>query len=142
MPLSKWKGKVLLVANTASFCGFTGQYADLVDVWRAYEQAGLVVIGAPSNDFRQESEDAKEIKSFCELTFGVEFPMTEPVHVKGDQAHPFFKWAASQSGRGVTWNFNKYLIGRDGKVARRFAPDTAPDDARLIAAIEAELAKA
>lgn len=140
MPLSQWKGKVLLVANTASFCGFTGQYADLVDVWRAYEQAGLVVIGAPSNDFRQESEDAKEIKSFCELTYGVEFPMTEPVHVKGDQAHPFFKWAALQSGRGVTWNFNKYLIGRDGNVITWMSSATRPTSARARREIEAALA--
>lgn len=116
MPLSQWRGKVLLVVNTASFCGFTPQYADLVEVWQDYRDRGLEVIGVPSNDFQQEYDEASKIKDFCELTYGVDFPMSSPVHVRGEQAHPFFKWAAAETGQRVRWNFNKYLVGRDGRI--------------------------
>lgn len=140
MPLSQWSGKVLLVVNTASFCGFTSQYAGLVDVWRDYRDAGLVVIGAPSNDFRQEMKEAEKIKSFCELTYGVDFPMTEPVHVVGERANPFFKWALAQSGRAVTWNFNKYLIGRDGSLVTWMPSSMRPTSTRARNLIETALA--
>ncbi|SHF31925.1 glutathione peroxidase [Ruegeria intermedia] len=140
MPLSQWRGKVLLVVNTASFCGFTPQYRDLVQVWQDYRDRGLVVIGAPSTDFRQEYDEAGKIKDFCELTYGVDFPMTAPVHVVGAAAHPFFKWAAAESGQRVRWNFNKYLIGRDGRIITWMPSTLKPTARKARAAIEAALA--
>jgi glutathione peroxidase len=140
MPLSQWRGKVLLVVNTASFCGFTPQYADLVEVWQDYRDRGLVVIGAPSTDFRQEYDEAGKIRDFCELTYGVDFPMTAPVHVVGPDAHPFFKWAAAETGQRVRWNFNKYLVGRDGKIVTWMPSSLKPTARKARAAIEAALA--
>ncbi|SES79999.1 glutathione peroxidase [Oceanicella actignis] len=140
MPLAQWRGKVLLVVNTASFCGFTPQYRALVRIWREYRDRGLVVIGAPSTDFRQEYAEKDKIKTFCELTYGVDFPMTAPVHVVGPDAHPFFAWAAAETGERVRWNFNKYLIGRDGRVIA-WMPSTLDPAARKVReAIEAALA--
>lgn len=141
MPLSRWRGQVLLVVNTASFCGFTPQYKDLVEVWQDYRDRGLVVIGAPSTDFRQEYEEAGKIKEFCELTYGVDFPMTEPVHVRGRQAHPFFAWAAEETGEPVRWNFNKYLVGRDGRVRAWMPSSVRPTSRKARALIEAVLAE-
>lgn len=140
MPLAQWRGKVLFVVNTASFCGFTPQYADLVQVWQDYRDRGLVVIGAPSNDFRQEYEEAGKIKHFCELTYGVDFPMTAPVHVVGEAAHPFFKWAAAETGQRVRWNFNKYLVGRNGRIVTWMPSTLKPTSRKARAAIEAALA--
>ena len=131
--LSDWRGKALLIVNTASLCGFTKQYAGLEELWRRYREAGLVVIGVPSNDFAgQEPKAEREIKAFCESKFGITFPLTSKQVVSGPGAHPFYRWAAEAFGRrGVPrWNFHKYLIGRDGKLLRSFStrlPPTAPD---------------
>lgn len=140
MPLAQWRGKVLLVVNTASFCGFTPQYRDLVQVWQDYQDRGLIVIGSPSTDFRQEYDEAGKIKDFCELTYGVDFPMTAPVHVVGPDAHPFFKWAAAETGQRVRWNFNKYLVGRDGQIVTWMPSSLKPTARKARAAIEAALA--
>lgn len=128
--------------STASFCGFTPQYRDLVRVWADYRDRGLVVLGLPSDDFAQEYDEAGQIKEFCELTYGVDFPMTAPVHVRGGAAHPFFHWARAQTGHGVDWNFNKYLIGRDGR-ARAWMPSRQrPTAITTRAQIEQALAEA
>lgn len=140
MPFSQWRGKVLLVVNTASFCAFTPQYKDLVAVWDDYRDKGLVVVGAPSDDFRQEYKDSGKIKDFCELTYGVDFPMTEPLHVVGAKADPFFKWAAAETGHTVGWNFNKYLVGRDGQIITWMPSTIRPTSRQARAAIETALA--
>jgi glutathione peroxidase len=138
-PLSALAGRPLVVVNTASKCGFTPQYKGLEALWRARQEAGLVVIGVPSNDFgRQEPGRADEISSFCELNYGVDFPMMEKVHVKGAQAHPFFKWAAGEGGflAGPKWNFFKYLVRRDGGLETWFSSMTAPDSGKFLAAVD------
>jgi glutathione peroxidase len=145
MPLSEYKGKVLLIVNTASFCGFTKQYEGLQALHDAYSQKGLAVIGVPSNDFGgQEPGDVSKIKEFCTGTFGITFPMTDKNVVKGDAAHPFYKWAVGTLGPKAApgWNFHKYLVGRDGKLAASFFSGTAPDGKELLAALETEIAKA
>jgi len=129
MKLAGWRGKVLLIVNTASFCGYTKQYAGLQELWTRYEKAGLVVIGVPSNDFgEQEPKSEGEIKTFCQGAFGVTFPLTSKQHVVGTDAHPFYKWAAEAMGpAGVpNWNFHKYLIGRDGRLLRSFSTKLPP----------------
>jgi len=144
MPLSDFKGKVLLVVNTASFCGFTKQYEALQALDAKYQSQGFHVIGVPSNDFGgQEPKAAGEIKEFCEGMFGVTFPLTDKVVVSGDGAHPFYAWARDQLGwlNAPKWNFHKYLVGRDGKLVTSFYSSTAPDADRLVKAVEAELAK-
>lgn len=144
MPLSDFKGKVLLVVNTASFCGFTKQYEALQALDAKYQSQGFHVIGVPSNDFGgQEPKAAGEIKEFCEGMFGVTFPLTDKVVVSGDGAHPFYAWARDQLGwlNAPKWNFHKYLVGRDGKLVTSFFSSTAPDADRLVKAVEAELAK-
>lgn len=144
MPLSDFRGKALLVVNTASFCGYTGQYADLVTIWRDYRDRGLVVIGVPSNDFGgQEPGSAKEIKDFCEVNFDVDFPLTAKAVVKGDDAHPLYRWLATELGREATpgWNFHKYLIGADGRPVAAYPSAIKPTDATLTAAIERALPK-
>jgi glutathione peroxidase len=145
MPLSKFKGKVLLVVNTASFCGFTRQYGDLQAVWEKYRGRGLVVIGVPSNDFgNQEPGTEAEIKSFCEVNFDIDFPLTTKQQVVGENAHPFYAWAAAQVGPEgrPSWNFHKYLVGPDGQLAGWFPTRTAPNAARVMEAIEAQLDRA
>ena len=135
-------GKVVLVVNTASFCGFTKQYAGLQELWERHRAQGLVVLGVPSNDFgAQEPENEAKIKEFCEATFGIDFPMLAKQTVKGDGAHPFFRWAAEATGPlGLPrWNFYKYLVGRDGRLLDWFASTTAPDSDKLAKAIEAAL---
>lgn len=144
MPLETYKGKALLVVNTASFCGFTSQYKGLQALSDKYEAKGLVVIGVPSNDFGgQEPGSATQIKEFCEGAFGITFPLTEKVPVTGDAAHPFYKWAAATLGpkSAPGWNFHKYLVARDGRMVKSFYSGVAPNSAELIAAVEAELAK-
>lgn len=144
MPLSDFKGQVLLVVNTASFCGFTKQYKALQELHAKYEGQGFAVIGVPSNDFgNQEPNAAGEIKEFCEGIFGVTFPLTDKNPVTGESAHPFYKWAREQVGwlNAPKWNFHKYLVGRDGRVVTSFFSQTAPDAERLIQAVEAEIAK-
>lgn len=136
-----YSGKVLLVVNTASKCGNTPQYDGLEKLYEEYGEDGLVVLGFPSNDFMgQEPGTEAQIQEFCRLTYGVEFPMFEKTTVKGDGAHPFFMGLADASGTYPTWNFHKYLIGRDGRLVREFSPRTKPYDDDVVGAIERALA--
>jgi glutathione peroxidase len=135
-------GKVVLVVNTASFCGFTPQYEGLQALWERYRDRGLVVLGVPSNDFGgQEPEGEAKIKEFCETTFGIDFPMLAKQTVKGEQAHPFFRWAAEATGPAglPRWNFYKYLVGRDGRLIDWFASTTTPSSDKVANAVEAAL---
>ena len=132
--LGQFAGRPLLVVNTASQCGFTPQYAGLTEVWKQHKDDGLVVIGVPSNDFgQQEPGNADDIGSFCEINYGVDFPMMEKVHVKGPDAHPLFQWLAAEGGffSRPRWNFYKYLIGRDGKLSDWFGSPTKPGSAKF-----------
>ncbi len=142
MPLSKFQGKVVLVVNTASQCGFTRQYGGLVELWNKFKNDGLVVLAVPSNDFGgQEPGTSEEIKTFCEVTFGVDFPMTQKVSVAGHQAHPFYKWAKEELGRRARprWNFHKYVVGKDGELLDWFGSMTLPNSSRITKAIEKAL---
>ena len=144
LTLNQFKGKVLLIVNTASRCGFTKQYAGLQKLYETYQDKGLVVIGVPSNDFaHQEPGSASEIKQFCETNFNITFPLMDKVSVTGDNAHPFFKQVRQEQGIFAQphWNFYKYLVSRDGHIVNWFGSLTGPDSAALIHAIEAELAK-
>ncbi len=144
LPLSAYTGKVVLLVNTASRCGFTPQYSDLQAVWSRYRAAGLVVLGVPSNDFGgQEPGSEAEIKQFCEVNFDVDFPLTSKEHVVGEAAHPFYRWAAAELGFAAKprWNFHKYLIGPDGRLVDWFATTTKPTAPKVINAIEAQLAR-
>ncbi len=143
MPLKAFEGRVLLVVNTASMCGFTPQYKALQSLNERFEAKGLTVIGVPANDFGgQEPKGEKDIKSFCEGAFGVTFPLTEKTVVSGEKAHPFYKWAAATLGKDAAprWNFHKYLVGRDGRLVASFATTVEPDAAQIVKAIEAALA--
>ena len=136
-----YTGKVLLVVNTASKCGFTPQFEGLEALHAKYKDKGFAVLGFPSGDFReQEFTDEKQIQEFCTLTYGVKFPMFEKVHVKGDDATPFYKDLLAATGEAPKWNFHKYLIARDGRTVTSFGTRTAPDDKALVAAIEAAIA--
>lgn len=137
--LCQYAGKVALVVNTASYCGFTPQYQGLEALYARYRDQGLVVLGFPSNDFAQEKASNKEIAEFCENTFGVKFPMFARSSVKGDAANPLFRQLAAATGREPKWNFYKYLIGRDGRVVASYTSMTAPGDKELVQAIEAQL---
>jgi glutathione peroxidase len=138
--LCQYRGKVLLVVNTASFCGFTPQYEGLEKLHARYKDRGLVVLGFPSNDFAQETASNKEIADFCENTFGVKFPMFGKTAVRGSDANPLFRELAVQTGRAPLWNFHKYLIGRDGKAVASYTSLTRPDDAALLKTLEQQLA--
>jgi glutathione peroxidase len=142
LPLSKFAGKAVLVVNTASFCGYTHQYADLQELWRHYRERGLVVLGVPSNDFgAQEPGSSSEIKQFCEVNFDIDFPLTEKQIVSGESAHPFYQWARQQLGRDTApqWNFHKYLVSPNGRLAAWFPTRVPPASPRFAAAIEAVL---
>lgn len=135
-----YAGKVVLVVNTASKCGYTPQYEGLEQLFEKYQSKGLVVLGFPSNDFMgQEPGTETEIQDFCRLTYDVKFPMFEKTPVKKDHAHPFYAQLAELSGTYPTWNFQKYLIGRDGKYITFFTPHTKPSDPMVITAIEQAL---
>jgi glutathione peroxidase len=135
------RGRPMLVANTASFCGFTPQYAALERLHRRYGgPRGLVVLGVPSNDFNQESGDARAIRQFCEANYDVTFPMTTPQRVRGPEAHPLFAFLAERGGGPPRWNFHKYLVARDGRRVRGFATRVEPEALEVIRAIEAALA--
>jgi glutathione peroxidase len=144
LPLAQFEGKVLLVVNTASECGFTPQYAGLEALHREYGPRGLVVLGCPCNQFgAQEPGSAEEIGRFCETRFGVSFPLSAKLEVNGSGADPLFQYlCAAAPGvlgtQGIKWNFTKFLVSRDGKTVERFAPTTAPEDLRE--RIEARLA--
>lgn len=136
-----YAGKVLLVVNTASKCGFTPQFEGLEALHAKYKSKGFAVLGFPSGDFMgQEFGDEKKIQEFCTLTYGVKFPMFEKVHVKGDDATAFYKDLQESTGEAPKWNFHKYLIGRDGRTVSSFGSRTTPDDKALVAAIEAAIA--
>ncbi len=143
--LSNYTGKVLLIVNVASKCGFTGQYAGLEALYKRYAERGLVVLGFPANNFLgQEPGTDAEIKKFCSLSYGVSFPMFSKISVKGRDIHPLYAYLTSKEahpefGGGITWNFNKFLIGRDGRVIGRFGTRTAPDAKELIEAVEKAL---
>lgn len=139
LPLAAWRGRLVLVVNTASYCGYTPQYSDLEALWRRYRDRGLVVLGVPSNDFgRQEPGSAPEIKEFCATNYAVDFPLTEKCRVIGGEAHPFYRWIAESLGEGGTprWNFHKYLVGPDGQLAGVWPAQVPPTDARIIGEIE------
>jgi glutathione peroxidase len=143
LPMSTFAGKVVLVVNTASFCGFTKQYDGLQKLYATYQDRGLVVLGVPSNEFgQQEPGKNSEIAEFCQGAFNVTFPLTEKASVIGSEAHPFYKWAASVLGGSAApkWNFHKYLIGADGKLIASFATSVEPGSAKVIQAIETALA--
>ena len=134
LPMSDFAGKAVLVVNTASFCGFTPQYEGLQALWSEYEAKGLVVIGVPSNDFgSQEPGTAEEIVEFCQGAYGVTFPLTEKVKIKGDKAHPFYLWARDVLGRANApkWNFHKYLVGPDGQLIEAYNSSVRPNSDRL-----------
>ena len=143
--LADFKGRVLLVVNVASKCGFTKQYAGLEQLYQAYRDRGLVVLGFPANNFMgQEPGTEAEIKNFCALTYGVTFPMFSKISVKGKAIHPLYAFLTDDklhpgSGGAVSWNFNKFLIGRDGSIRAHYGSRTAPDDPELAAAIEQAL---
>ena len=139
--LCQYRGKVLLVVNTASYCGFTGQYKELEALHARYQSKGLVVLGFPSNDFSQESGSNQEIAAFCENTFGVRFPMFSKSSVKGPQANALYQQLAQQTGQAPRWNFHKYLIGRDGTVVDNYSSLTSPDSRSVVRAIEQQLAR-
>ena len=134
MDLSAYRGKVLLVVNTASACGFTPQYKGLEELHRQYGERGLVVMGFPCNQFgKQEPGTEAEIGAFCEKNYGVSFPMFAKVDVNGDDAHPLFKHLKGEKPgvlgtEAIKWNFTKFLVGRDGEVVKRYAPQTAPSE--------------
>jgi glutathione peroxidase len=134
--LCQYAGKVVLVVNTASFCGFTPQYHGLEALDRKYRDRGLVVLGFPSNDFAQESGNNKQIADFCESTFGVQFPMFVKSSVRGADANPLFRELAQQSGTTPKWNFYKYLIARDGRVVQAYSSLTTPEDRRFVHTVE------
>jgi glutathione peroxidase len=143
LPLSQWRGKVLLVVNTASFCGFTHQYDGPQKLWERYEGKGLVVLGVPSNDFgEQEPKSESEILGFCQGAFNVTFPLTTKQPVKGANAHPFYRWARDALGAEAAprWNFHKYLVGRDGNLIAGYESTVEPLSTRMTSAIEAALA--
>jgi len=139
-PLAGYRGQVLLVVNTASKCGYTPQYEGLQALYERYRERGFTVLGFPSNDFReQEPGSDAEIGAFCEANYGVEFPMYSKVRVRGEDAHPVYRYLTSLPaplGGPVQWNFQKYLVDRNGRVVQRFAPPVAPESEEVVAAIE------
>ena len=142
MNLSEYKNKVIVIINVASQCGFTSQYEDMQQIWEQYQKKGVVLIGVPSNDFgNQEPGNSDEIKNFCEAKFGITFPMTEKIIVKGENAHPFYKWAMENHGKSAVpkWNFHKIIVGKDGKVYDTFASITNPSSKKFTSAIEKAL---
>ena len=134
--LDTQRGKVLLIVNTASACGFTPQFAGLESLWERYRDQGLVVVGFPSNEFGgQDPGSDAEIASFCQMNYGVSFPMMSKVKVNGGSAHPLWKWLTSEApgflgSKAVKWNFTKFLVGRDGTVLKRYAPTDTPESIR------------
>ena len=140
--LSEYKNKVIIVINVASQCGFTNQYEDMQKIWEKYQSRGVIILGIPSNDFgNQEPGSSQEIKNFCEAKFGISFPMTEKVSVKGENAHPFYKWAKKNHGKSSVpkWNFHKIIIGKNGKIVDTFASITNPSSKRFVKALEKAL---
>ena len=136
-----YKNKVILIVNTASYCGFTKQYTDLQNLWEKYKTQGLIVLGIPSDSFNQEKKINKEVKEFCEVNFNINFPLSEITNVKGENAHPVFKWAKESFGNSAVpkWNFHKILINKDGQIIDTFASFTSPMSSKIIKKIEKSL---
>src|SRR5829696_15660 len=145
--LSQYKGKVVLLVNVASKCGLTPQYEGLQALYEKYQKDGFVLVGIPANEFgKQEPGTNEEIEKFCTSKYKVTFPMMSKIVVKGEGIDPLYKYLTAQDTKpapagDITWNFEKFLVGKDGKVAARFAPRTKPDDPKLVEAIETELKK-
>ena len=138
---SDFKDKVVLIVNTASYCGFTKQYEELQNLWDKYYKSGLIVLGVPSNSFNQEKKRNSEIKEFCEVNFNITFPLSTITEVKGENAHEFFKWAKANHGNSAVpkWNFHKILINKEGKVEETFSSFTKPLSNKMIRKIESIL---
>ena len=136
--LSDYKNKVVLIVNTASYCGFTKQYDELQELWYLYKSKGLIVLGVPSNSFNQEKQSNSEVKKFCEVNFNINFPLTAITEVNGEKAHELFKWAKENHGKSAIpkWNFHKILINKQGKVEDTFASFTKPMSKKIINKIE------
>ena len=136
--LKEYSNNVILVVNVASYCGFTKQYNDLQKLWDMYKNKGFVVLGVPSNSFNQEKDRNDEVKKFCEVNFGINFPMTSIYDVKGDNAHEIYKWAEKNHGKSAVpkWNFHKILINKNGRIHDTFAPFTKPMSKKIINAVE------
>ncbi len=139
--LNEFQNKVVLITNTASYCGFTKQYSDLQKLWQKYKEEGLIVLGVPSNSFNQEKSNEKDVKDFCEVNFNINFPMTKITEVKGEDAHEIFKWAKKNYGKSAVpkWNFHKILINKKGKVEDTFASFTNPMSNKITSKIESLL---
>ena len=137
----EYKNKVILIVNTASFCGFTNQYEDLQKLWDTYKSKGLIVLGVPSNSFNQEKDNNSEVKEFCEVNFDINFPLTSITEVKGENAHELFKWAHRNHGKSAVpkWNFHKILINKEGKIEDTFNSFTKPTSKKIIDKIESIL---
>ena len=135
---NKYKNKVFLIVNTASYCGFTKQYDELQDLWDRYKSKGLIVLGVPSNSFNQEKKNNSDIKEFCEVNFNIDFPLSTITDVKGDDAHEIFKWAKDNHGKSAIpkWNFHKILINKEGKIEETFASFTKPLSKKIIKKLE------
>ena len=136
--LKEYKNKVVLVVNTASYCGFTKQYEDLQVLWEKYKSKGLIVLGIPSNSFNQEKANDKDVKQFCEVNFNIDFPLTTIINVKGKDAHEIYKWAENNYGKAAIpkWNFHKILIDKEGKIIDTFTSFTNPLSKKIINKIE------
>ena len=136
--LSDYKNKVILIVNTASYCGFTKQYDELQELWDLYKSKGLIVLGVPSNSFNQEKQSNSEVKEFCEVNFNINFPLTAITEVNGEKAHELFKWAKENHGKSAVpkWNFHKILINKQGKVEDTFTSFTKPMSKKIINKIE------
>ena len=136
--LDEFRGSVILLVNTASYCGFTKQYEDLQILWDKYKSKGLIVLGVPSNSFNQEKKENKEVKKFCEVNFNIDFPLTAITEVKGNNAHEIFKWAKENHGKTAVpkWNFHKIIINKDGKIEETYSSFTKPSSAKIISKIE------
>jgi glutathione peroxidase len=135
---NEYKNKVILIVNTASYCGFTKQYTDLQELWDKYKSRGLIVLGIPSNSFNQEKNKNSEVKEFCKVNFDINFPLSTITEVKGDKAHDLFKWAKNNHGKSAIpkWNFHKILINKEGKVEDTFTSFTSPMSKKLVDKIE------
>ena len=136
--LKDYKNNVVLIVNTASYCGFTNQYEDMQKLWDKYKDKGLLVLGVPSNSFNQEKNEDSEVKKFCEVNFNINFPLTSITSVKGDDAHEIYKWARENHGKSAIpkWNFHKILIDKDGKIAETYSSFTNPMSKKVISKIE------
>ena len=134
-----WRGKPYLIVNTASKCGFTRQYAPLQKLYDRFHDQGLQMIAVPSDDFNQELDTDQEVKAFCELTYGIDMPMSVTTSVKGDKAHPFFKSLKEESGFVPSWNFNKILVDADGELVQTWGSNTNPMSAKIISAVKSTL---